>query len=105
AVLVPALLVSFVLLAFGFFRHQKGRWLRKTRATEEAWGEGLDGNGKAKAPRPPTGKFKLGIDGGVAVAASRAPAAVAAGADRLKASHAPQRVFTDVSIDEGDAPA
>ncbi|CAB1117973.1 unnamed protein product [Ectocarpus sp. CCAP 1310/34] len=104
AVLVPALLVSFVLLAFGFFRHQKGRWLRKIRATDEAWGEGLDGNGKGKAPRPPTGKFKLGIDGGVAVAASRAPAAVAAGADRLKASHAPQRVLTDVSIDEGEAP-
>ncbi|CAM9378558.1 unnamed protein product [Ectocarpus sp. 6 AP-2014] len=105
AVLVPALLVSFVLLAFGFFRHQKGRWLRKIRATDEAWGEELDGNGKGKAPRPPTGKFKLGIDGGVAVAASRAPSAVAAGADRLKASHAPQRVFTDVSIDEGEAPA
>ncbi|CAM9532086.1 unnamed protein product [Ectocarpus sp. 4 AP-2014] len=105
AVLVPALLVSFVLLAFRFFRHQKGRWLRKIRATDEAWGEGPDGNGKGKAPRPPTGKFKLGIDGGVAVAASRAPAAVAAGADRLKASHAPQRVFTNVSIDGGEAPA
>ncbi|CBN75986.1 hypothetical protein Esi_0264_0017 [Ectocarpus siliculosus] len=83
----------------------KGRWLRKIRTTDEAWGEELDGNGKGKAPRPPTGKFKLGIDGGVAVAASRAPSAVAAGADRLKASHAPQRVFTDVSIDEGEAPA
>ncbi|CAM9168051.1 unnamed protein product [Ectocarpus fasciculatus] len=87
AVLVPALLVSFVLLAFGFFRHQKGRWRRKVRTTDEAWGEGLDGNGKGKAPRPPTGKFKLGVDGSVAVAA------------------APKRVFTDVSIDEGEAPA
>lgn len=98
AVLIPALLVSFAVVAFGFVRHQKAQRLKKMMTTEEAWGEGLDGGG-ARKPRPPTGRFMLGV-AGAAVAAEGG--GVAGGIARLKSFPPPERVFTDVSIDEED---
>lgn len=100
AVLIPALLVTFAVVAFGLLRHQKVQRLKKMKTTDEAWGEGLDGSGGGSKPRPPTGRFKLGA----------ATAAVAGGGDggaeggilRLKSFPPPQRVFTDVSIDDQD---
>ncbi|CAN0259882.1 unnamed protein product [Hapterophycus canaliculatus] len=108
AVLIPAVLVSFAIVAFGLLRHQKGRWLRKMKTTDEAWGEGLDGSGgnvtkpgKAALPgaRPPTGKFKLGVSAAEVVAADDD---VESGVARMRSFRPPRRVFTDVSIDELD---
>eukprot|EP00903_Cladosiphon_okamuranus_P019814 g18211.t1 len=99
AVLIPALLLSFAVVAFGLLRYQKAQRVKKMKTTEEAWGAGLDGAGGAKKLRPPTGRFKLGV-AGAAVAAEGA--GVAGGIARLKSFPPPERVFTDVSIDDED---
>lgn len=109
AVLIPALLVSFAALAFGLLRHQKGRRLKKMMTTEEAWGGGSSGGGggiekgassssssSRQRPRPPTGRFKLGLGGAAVVTAEEA------GIARLKSFPPPERVSTDVSMDEQD---
>ena len=103
AVVIPALLVSFAVAAFALLRHQKGQRLKKMKTTDEAWGEGLDGSGGGvRKPRPPTGRFKLGVAVSAAVAAAGEGCGVAAGIARLKSFPPPERVFTDVSIDDQD---
>lgn len=68
AVLIPVGLVSFAVAAFGLLRHQRRRWAKKMKTTDEAWGGGLGGNGNGggggappSRPRPPTGRFKLAL--------------------------------------------
>ncbi|CAM9983288.1 unnamed protein product, partial [Laminaria digitata] len=112
AVAIPVLLVSFVAAAFLRRRHQQGQLVKKMKTTDELWGEGLDGRGGPRGPRPPTGRFKLvGGGGGVSVA----PAAEGqvegeeeedggeSGIARVKSFPPPKRAFTDISMEDGGA--
>lgn len=98
AVTIPIILIVVVGAAFLLLRHQRRQRIKKMRTTDEAWGEGLDGMGKKKGPRPPTGKFKLGI------AATPARPTGEAGRDEEegvtpRTCSPPARTFTDISVD------
>lgn len=122
AVLIPAILASFAIAAFGLCRHQRHRRAKKMKTTDEAWGVGLDGNGGERGkksgsgtppsrPRPPAGRFKLAP---LVTQASKAVTDSDAGGvgdgkvlgvaslTSFSPPPRPPRVLTDVSIDEQD---
>lgn len=45
ALIIPATLVSFLCVGFILLRHQRSERRRKMRATDEAWGRGMNGTG------------------------------------------------------------